>query len=89
MFEQYILQISRQAFMLILILSAPPLFVALVLGLFISIIQAVTQIQDQNITFVPKIIAVFTILGAMGYWLLTQITRFSYILFDTFSRFIG
>ncbi len=75
--------------MLILILSAPPLFVALVLGLFISIIQAVTQIQDQNITFVPKIIAVFTILGAMGYWLLTQITRFSYILFDTFSRFIG
>lgn len=75
--------------MLILILSAPALIVALLLGLLISIIQAVTQIQDQNITFVPKIIAVFTVLGASGYWLLTQITRFSYILLDTFHRYLG
>lgn len=75
--------------MLILILSAPALLVALVLGLLISIVQAVTQIQDQNITFVPKIIAVFAVLGALGFWLLTQITRFSYILFDSFFKYIG
>jgi len=74
--------------MLILILSAPPLLLALLVGLLISIFQAVTQIQDQNITFVPKIVAVFGVIAFLGYWLLSQITRFAAMLLYSFPQYI-
>ena len=68
--EGVILDVAREAFMTIIITSAPPLLVSLVIGLIVSIFQTVTSIQEQTLTFVPKIIAVFLTLMLLGGWML-------------------
>jgi flagellar biosynthetic protein FliQ len=61
----------------VLILSAPTVIVALAVGFIISLFQAVTQIQEQTLTFVPKIIAVFLVLLITGSWMVTTVTEFT------------
>ena len=68
--------IASDALFLIIKVSAPILLVSLIVGLIISIFQTVTSIQEQTLTFVPKIIAVFLTLILLGNWVLTQITEF-------------
>lgn len=75
--------------MLILILSAPPLLISLVVGLMISLFQATTQIQEQTLTFVPKIAAVFLTLAVTGYWMMGQMVRFTRSLFMNFEQFVN
>ena len=79
--EQFFLKTTNDALVLILILSAPPLLISLVVGLMISLFQATTQIQEQTLTFVPKIAAVFLTLALTGYWMLSQMMRFTHDLF--------
>ena len=71
-----ILNIFKDAIWLILKLSAPMLIISIVLGLVIAIFQAATQIHEQTLTFVPKIIAIALILVIMGSWMLTNMTDF-------------
>ena len=71
-----ILSIFKDAVWLILKLSAPMLIVSIVLGLVIAIFQAATQIHEQTLTFVPKIVAIALILVIMGSWMLTGMTDF-------------
>jgi len=66
--ENFFLSISKEALLLIIILSAPAIFVSLIVGLTISLFQATTQIQDQALTFVPKLIAVMLTLIIFGTW---------------------
>ncbi|MCB9883156.1 MAG: flagellar biosynthetic protein FliQ [Planctomycetes bacterium] len=61
-----VLQIGREALLLAITLSAPPVLVAMLLGLLISIFQAATQIQEQTLTVVPKIVAVYGVVLAFG-----------------------
>ncbi|NOX56315.1 MAG: flagellar biosynthesis protein FliQ [Planctomycetes bacterium] len=70
-------ELGRAAVMLTLIIAAPVLITAVVVGLVISILQAVTQVQDQTITFVPKIIAM--LLAALYFlpWLTAQLVEYS------------
>lgn len=70
-------QICREALILIVILSLPALIVSLVVGLVISILQATTQVQEQSLTFVPKIVAVFVVLALAAPWLLKVATNFT------------
>jgi len=70
------LAIFKEAIWLILKLSAPLLIVSIVIGLVISIFQAATQIHEQTLTFVPKIIAIAVVLVATGSWMLTSLTDF-------------
>jgi flagellar biosynthetic protein FliQ len=86
--ESYILAIGKQSLFLILILSGPPVLVALVVGLMISLIQATTQIQEQTLTFVPKLVAVFLTLAFSGSWLMTQLVAFTRALLDGFPTYI-
>ena len=86
--EQVFLKITNEALMMILILSAPPLLVSLIVGLLISLFQATTQIQEQTLTFVPKITAVFLTLAITGYWMMAQIVRFTQSLFLSFPQFV-
>jgi len=81
-----VLQIAREALFLCLIISAPPVIVAMVVGLIISLFQAATQLQEQTLTVVPKIIAVFLILAATGLWMVRLLIRFSVVLFDHIAR---
>lgn len=84
----YFIGISTQALYLALILTAPPVLVAMLVGLIVSLIQATTQIQEQTLTFVPKLIAITATLAVTGPWIMTQLINFSAQLFETFPNFI-
>ncbi len=64
------------------------LVVALVVGLIISIFQATTQIQEQTLAFVPKIVAVFAAIMFCGPWILTKLVDYTYQLFNNLYRYI-
>lgn len=87
--EGVVLDVARQAFTTIIVTSAPGLLVSLVVGLIISIFQTVTSIQEQTLTFVPKIIAVFLTLMLAGGWMLQKMTEFMTQLWNNFSLYIG
>ncbi len=87
--EGVILDVARQTYMTIIIVSAPGLLVSLVVGLIISIFQTVTSIQEQTLTFVPKILAVFVTLMLTGGWMLEKTTELMIQLWNNFSLYIG
>mgnify|MGYP000875675330 FL=1 len=86
--EQQILDIARDAVFTIIKLAAPLLGVALIVGLAVSIFQATTQIQEQTLSFVPKIIAVFLSLFIFGSWMLTTLKEFTIRIYDNILQFI-
>jgi len=75
------LDLARRAITLILVAGAPVLVTALVVGLIVSVLQAVTQVQDQTLTFVPKIIAVLVALAIVGPWMMEKLVEFGQEMF--------
>jgi type III secretion protein S len=86
MFSAEIYQLSYQALLLILILSGPPILISTLLGLFVAIFQAATQIQEQTLSFMVKLFAVMIVLLVMGGWLGAQIMQFSNTIFQNFYK---
>ena len=80
--------VSSEALYLVIKVAAPVLLVSLVVGLSISIFQTVTSIQEQTLTFVPKIIAVFFTLIVLGHWILNEMTQFMIRLWSDFPLYI-
>ncbi len=80
--------IARDALYLIIKTSAPVLLISLVIGLTISIFQTATSIQEQTLTFVPKIISVFLGLMVFGHWMLNSISDYMVELWTDFSLYI-
>ncbi|MEW6540728.1 MAG: flagellar biosynthesis protein FliQ [Bacillota bacterium] len=78
-------ELVQKALMMILLLTAPPLLVSLLVGLVISILQAATQVQDQMITFVPRMIAVFLALLLLASWYVKMLTDYTADLFGRMS----
>ncbi len=89
MTEEFILYITSKALQLTLMLSLPMLLAALGTGLIISILQATTQIQEQTISFVPKIIATFAVLVACSSWLIAMISQFAIEIFGGFPNIVN
>ena len=85
--EDYILQLAREGLYLVVIASGPPLLASLTIGLLISIFQATTQIQEQTLTFVPKLVGVFLSLAIAGPWIGAQLVRFTRLVFEGFPNF--
>lgn len=83
-----VVRISTQALYMIIKLSAPVLLISLIIGLIISIFQTVTSIQEQTLTFVPKIICVFVGLALLGYWMLSTIADYITQLWSDFGQYI-
>ena len=83
-----IVQISSDALYTIVITSAPVLLVSLVVGLIISIFQTVTSIQEQTLTFVPKILAIFASLLVFGHWMMNNMVEFMTRLWTDFTVYI-
>jgi len=77
MSTEAVLGIARQALETMLTVSLPVLALSLLVGLMISIFQAVTQIQEMTITFVPKIVVTFLSLLLFGAWMIGRITDFT------------
>ncbi len=86
MYGAELYQLSYQALLLILILSGPPVIISTALGLFIAILQAATQIQEQTVSFTVKLIAVIVTLLVLGGWLSAQIMQFTNNIFVNFPK---
>lgn len=89
MSSDFIIRIAGEAVYTILLVSAPMLVIAIVVGLIISIFQATTQIQEQTLAFVPKIVAVLLAVLLFGPWILTTMVDFTFNLFDNLHQYIG
>lgn len=79
-------ELASEALWLILILSLPPLLASLAVGLVVSLLQALTQVQEQTLTFVPKMIATIIALILSANWILDQVIAFTKKLFDMMLR---
>lgn len=88
MTQETVVNIAVDALYTIIIVSAPILLVSLIVGLLVSIFQTATSIQEQTLTFVPKIIAVFVTLMICGDWMLTKMTEFMTNLYASFQTFV-
>lgn len=86
--EQVILDIFNEMLWIIIKVSAPMLLVSLIIGLIVSIFQTVTSIQEQTLTFVPKLIGIFATLMICGSWILNNISDFISQLWTNFSVYI-
>lgn len=88
MIQTQIVQMAYQGLLLILILSAPPVLISMILGTLVAIFQAATQIQEQTISFVVKLISVTLTLMLMGTWLGAQIMQFAGNIFSSFPSWM-
>ena len=86
MYATEIYQLSYQALLLILLLSAPPILISTLLGLTVAVFQAATQIQEQTLSFMVKLFAVIMVLMLMGGWLSAQIMQFTNNIFINFPK---
>ena len=81
-------QIMSHALYTIVITAAPVLFVSLAIGLIVSIFQTVTSIQEQTLTFVPKVLGIFLALIILGHWMLNNMVDFLIDLYSQFHMYI-
>lgn len=83
-----ILTIMKQAVVVILMASAPMLAAALIIGVVVSIFQATTQINEQTLSYVPKIIGILLALLVFGGWILTKLTDFTTELYGAINTML-
>ena len=89
MTEGMILDIVREGVITILVVSAPPLIMGLVVGVIVSIFQTVTSIQEPTLAFVPKIVAVFLAIVIFGPWMLTRLDEFFQLVLSNLPYILG
>jgi flagellar biosynthetic protein FliQ len=83
-----VIEIAQKALMIVVKVSAPMLGLSLLVGIAISIFQATTQIQEQTLTFVPKILAVIASIALFGAWMLHTLVEFTQYLFTHVNEYI-
>ena len=83
-----VVELANKALYTVILTSAPVLIISLVIGLIVSIFQTVTSIQEQTLTFVPKIVAVFVTMMILGHWMLNQMTNLMVDMWSDFSVYI-
>ncbi|MCR5233349.1 MAG: flagellar biosynthesis protein FliQ [Lachnospiraceae bacterium] len=81
-------EITRTTLYTIILTSAPMLLISLIIGLAVSIFQTVTSIQEQTLTFVPKLVGMFVMMMILGHWMLNNMTEFMVNLWSDFSLYI-
>ncbi len=86
--REFLMRIGRDALLLILYLAGPLLGAGLLVGLVISLFQALTQIHEMTLSFVPKIIVVFLVLALLGPWMLGRLLYFTSTLFINLPNLI-
>jgi flagellar biosynthetic protein FliQ len=89
MTQDQVVSIVVDAMSVSLKLALPVLLVALVVGLAVSIFQAVTQIQEQTLTFIPKVVAMAVVVVVAGPWMLGQIVSYTQNLYESIPSMIG
>lgn len=89
MTPEYIIRLGQDTLLLVLQVAGPSLVVALVVGLAVSIFQAVTQVHEMTLTFIPKILAVAAVMMMILPWVITQMLNFTHRLFASIPQVIG
>ena len=88
MTETMVLDVLRNAFLVIIVVSLPVLLTSLVVGLVVSLLQAVTQVQEQTLSFVPKLIAVMLALIIFGNFMLNQLIKLAESMFQLIQSIV-
>ncbi|MBI2506085.1 MAG: flagellar biosynthesis protein FliQ [Candidatus Latescibacteria bacterium] len=89
MTPEYIITLSQETMLLVLYVSGPVLLITLVVGLLVSIFQAVTQIHEMTLTFIPKILAVAALMLLLLPWMMQQMVDFTVQLLSSIPSVIG
>ncbi len=89
MTPESVLTIAQQAVQVTLLMSAPPLLAALVIGLVVSVFQAATQINETTLSFIPKLLAIFVVLVLAGPWMMGVMIDYIRELFNSIPTMIG
>ena len=89
MTPEYAIKLGQDTLMIVLIVAGPTLLVALVVGLVVSIFQAVTQIHEMTLTFIPKILSVGLVLSLLLPWTIRRMTEFTATLISSIPTVIG
>jgi len=87
--NEFVLSLAEKGILTILLVAGPLLILALVVGLLVSIFQATTQIQEQTLAFIPKIVAVLVGIVFFGPWMLTKMIEFTVDLYQNLNQFVG
>jgi len=83
-----VIQIGRDALYMVMLISAPMLGLGLLVGIMVSIFQATTQIQEQTLAFIPKIIAIFVAIVVFGPWMLSLLVDYTREIFISLPTLI-
>lgn len=83
-----VINIARETIWVIVKTAVPILLVSMIVGLIISLFQTLTSIQEQTLTFVPKLLAILIALMIMGTWMLNEIVSFMNVLWGNFNQYI-
>ncbi len=83
-----VIAIARETIWIIVKTAVPVLLISMIVGLIISLFQTLTSIQEQTLTFVPKLLAIMATLMIMGTWMLNEIVQFMNVLWGNFSQYI-
>ena len=86
--QDTVVNIAQNALMMVLYISAPLLGISLIVGLAVSIFQATTQIQEQTLSFIPKILSVIVAIAAFGSWMLSKLIDYTNDLFANILQYI-
>lgn len=89
MSSEFVLTLAERGIITILLVAGPILLLALAVGLAVSVFQATTQIQEQTLAFIPKIIAVLVGVVFFGPWMLTKLVQFTTNIYENMHLFIG
>ncbi|MEC0231554.1 MULTISPECIES: flagellar biosynthesis protein FliQ [Paenibacillus] len=87
--SEFVIRIAGEAVYTVLKASAPMLVIGLVVGLMVSVFQATTQIQEQTLAFVPKIVAVLLSILIFGPWIMNTLVDFTFNLLNNLYKFVG
>lgn len=88
MSDEFVMSLGQEALKVTVFLAAPMLLVALVVGITISLLQAVTQVNEATLTFIPKIVAIAVVLVVTGPWMLETLTTYTTDLINRFPELI-
>lgn len=83
-----VINIAQEALLVTLYVAAPMLGLSLLVGLAVSIFQATTQIQEQTLSFIPKILAIIVAIAVFGSWMLKVLMEYTNNLFESINQFI-
>lgn len=83
--QALVLSVTSKALILVLVLSMPPILMATVVGLLISLIQALTQVQEQTLGFAVKLVFVIFVLSLTTYWIGNEVLEYTNYLFENFQ----